>query len=261
MKTLGQLIRTENQILRVIAKKYEESLSDEFYIARRNLLLACSALIFLTVAVLEKCLNDVELALIIKAKVSSETVFLLLAIACTYFYFRFRALGNVSLINAHERSYVDYVSLICLDKFNAQLDRQLEALSCGSNQNYPQFRFNDCCSNLSASSTATPNSYFEVHLRLDSKHMKGFKKEEIEKALEVLGESPSYHTFDNGEFALTIDKSVHLNFFELSQYQRIERYMLCAKQSLFIETVLPSILFWFATTFATVASIFLNISN
>ncbi len=243
MSTIGELVRKEKEIIKKIANNYESNLPVELHVARRNLLMACSTLAFLMLVVLDSGNHSVNFAFFVKTEVSVETLMFLLAFTSSYLYLRFRALVKIGLLRAHEKSQIDYVFQVSLDKFNQELQRKIDALDSTSRGFHSRFQFNSC-SCAGEYLKATPQTEFNLHYRLDSKNWGKSSKEEIEDTLTALGMAPKYHTFSNGDSAITVDQSTQLNDVDLSHYKRIERYIRYTTNSLFVETLLPMCFYW-----------------
>ncbi|WP_305463302.1 hypothetical protein ACN08P_06670 [Photobacterium leiognathi subsp. mandapamensis] len=261
MTTIGNLVSKEKEIIKKIANNYESNLPSEFYVARRNLLVACSTLAFLMVTSLENGKPFIKFNFFVNTEISIETLIFMLALTCSYFYFRFRALAKVGLFRTHEKSQIDYVLQVSLDKFNQELQRKIDALYGTSRGSYPWFQFNSCSDTGEYRTKATPQTYFTVHYRLDSKHWGKWTKEEIEDTLNILGMTPKYHSFSNGASAITVDQTTQLNDVDLSHYKRIERYIRYATNSLFMETLLPMCFYWLMLFSAASLAIYRGMSQ
>ncbi|MEZ9471197.1 hypothetical protein BCS71_10745 [Vibrio lentus] len=251
MTTIGNLVSKEKEIIKKIANNYESNLPSEFYVARRNLLVACSTLAFLMVTALESGKPFIKFTFFVNTEISVETLIFMLVLTCSYFYFRFRALAKIGLFKTHEKSQIDYVLQVSLEKFNQTLQKKIDALYGTSSGSYPRFQFNLCSDTGEYRIKATPQTYFTIHYRLDSKHWGKWTKEEIEDTLNILGMKPKYHRFTDGCSAITVDQTTQLDHIDLSHYKRIERYIRYATNSLFIETLFPMCFYWLLMLSAT----------
>lgn len=248
MVTIGKLLSNEKQIIKEIADNYESNLTSEFYVARRNLMVACGILAFLMLAVLESGQLSIEFTFFVKTPINVGILVFMLVLTCSYFYMRFSALAKVGLLRTHEKSQIKYLEQVSLDKFNQSLQRKIEALHSASRDSYPRFQFNSCSINDIAKATAQTD--LTVHYRFDSKHWGKITKDEIEETMNILAMTPKYHSFDNGDSAITVEQTIQLDHIDLSHYKRIERYMKYVTKSLFIETLLPRCFYCLIMLFA-----------
>lgn len=261
MTTIGALFSKEKEIIKTIANNYEINLSSEFYVARRNLLVACSTLTFLMVTALESGKPFIKFTFFVNTEISVETLIFMLALTCSYFYFRFRALAKIGLLRAHEKSQIDYVHQVSLDKFNKALQRKIDALNGTPRAWSPRFQFNSCSAANILDTEQQRHPSFTVHYRFDSENWFEWTKEEIEETLLRLGMTPKYHNFDNGSAAITVDQTIQLDHIDLSHYKRIERYITYTTKSLFMETLLPMCFYWLTLLSATSLVVYRCISQ
>lgn len=223
--------------------------------------MACSTLTFLMVTALESGKPFIKFTFFVNTEISVETLIFMLALTCSYFYFRFRALVKIGLFRAHETSQIDYVHQVSLDKFNEALQRKIAALNDTSRGSSPRFQFNSCSAANILNTEQQRHPSFTVHYRLDSKNWGEWTKEEIEETLNRLGMMPKYHSFDNGAAAITVDQTTQLDHIDLSHYKRIERYIRYTTNSLFMETLLPMCFYWLTMLSATSLVIYRCISQ
>jgi len=131
----NRLIKIKDSVSKLIAEKYLQEFIPEAYVARRNLMLSTSILLFvLTVLLTNKIsINDnINIVLIVKQEIKVYAFLGWMMLICCYMCSRFRNFTNVELIKKDEILFSKFISILAEVKLYYDLNEKYNLLSDSS---------------------------------------------------------------------------------------------------------------------------------